>query len=144
VFAIVDSNTLEVLDLLDERPKHDAYTLPLLSLYVTSSEASAVALPWDEWIVDPEDETLSNKVHHSGTVLSQSQFDMAVTRQDQIKMEVQNYLTTVQAMNGLAFVDLDVTQIKALLALSAAKNGWIAADGTLNLSGITADTIFNN
>lgn len=142
MFAIVDSNTLEVLDLLDERPKKNDYELPLISLYIKSSEADTLFLPWDEWVQDPQDENLSNKIHHQGTILTQSQYDFAFSRQEEIKTQVQDYLTFAQSINGVDFQDLTTTQLKSLLALICARAGWIGLDGTLDLSDITIDNIF--
>jgi len=141
MFAIVNTDILEVISLLDERPKAGEYLPPFISLYITSAEAANVTLPSDEWLQDETDPNISHRVHAQGTILTQVQFNAAVTRQDALKDRLQTILDFGKSVNGKSFSDLSTTELKGLLQLLFAIANMVDVNGNVDLSDFTVDSI---
>jgi hypothetical protein len=143
MFAVIQSERREVVDLLDERPKNSQVWPPYISVYVTSAEAANLTLPKDEWVDDP-DPTTSHLVHTPGTIVPAATLQAAIDRQDALKAQVQTILAFAQSLDGIAFSALTTNQLKGLLQLLFAKFGMIDVNGNVDLSDFTADSIINS
>lgn len=141
MFAIVDTNTREVLDLLEERPKKNTYQPPILPVYVTTAESANLLTPTDEWVMDTETE--SHLVHTPGTIIPQPILNAAIVRQDNLKTRVNLILTFAKGLNGRSFDSLTTQELKGLLQLQLAINRMIDINGNIDLSDFTVDSLIN-
>ena len=144
MFAIVNTETREVQAILEDRPKNNAYQLPLLSVYVTSAEASSLSVPSDEWVMDEPPDTTSHLVHTPGTIVPANTLQNAINRQDALKVRIQTILEFAQSINGKAFSALTTNELKNMLQLLFAMFGMVDVNGNVDLSDFTADSIIKS